>query len=63
MFRRVILEDWATVIPIVSFVIFFGVFIVATIRALRLAEKNRDHLASLPLDPADDSSTSHTSTL
>ena len=63
MFRRVILEDWATIVPIVSFMIFFGVFIVATIRALRLAEKNRDHLASLPLDPADPSPSSQQSSL
>lgn len=41
MFRRVILDDWASVIPIVSFVIFFSVFLIATIRAVRLAEKSR----------------------
>jgi hypothetical protein len=63
MFRRVILDDWASVIPIVSFVIFFSVFLIATIRAVRLAEKNRDHLASLPLDSATDSSSSQSPTL
>lgn len=58
MFRRVILDDWTSIVPIVSFVIFFGVFIVATIRAVRLAEKNRDHLASLPLESPEDTSAS-----
>jgi hypothetical protein len=62
MFRRVILEDWTSVVPIVSFVIFFGVFIVATIRALRLAEKNRDHLAALPLDAPEPNHPSHSPT-
>lgn len=62
MFRRVILEDWISIIPIVSFLIFFGVFVIATIRALRLAEKNRDHLAALPLDSPEPSHSSHSST-
>jgi len=63
MFRRVILDDWASVILIVSFVIFFSVFLIATIRALRLAEKYREHLASLPLDSSNDSSSSQSPTL
>ncbi len=54
MFRRMILEDWASVVPFVSFFFIFGVFTYATVRALRLAEKNREHLASLPLDTAEE---------
>lgn len=50
MFRRLILEQWASIIAVLAFVFFFIVFAYATIRALRMAEKNRAHLASLPLD-------------
>jgi hypothetical protein len=61
MFRRIILEDWAAAVPFVSFFFIFGVFTYATIRALRLAEKNREHLASLPLEsPEDTSASPHT---
>jgi hypothetical protein len=54
MFRRLILEQWASVIAVISFCFFFIVFAYATVRALRMAEKNRDHLASLPLDTPED---------
>jgi hypothetical protein len=54
MFRRLILEQWASVIAVISFCFFFIVFAYATVRALRMAEKNRDHLASMPLDSPED---------
>ena len=54
MFRRLILEQWASVIAVISFCFFFVVFAYATVRALRMAEKNRNHLASLPLDTPDE---------
>ena len=59
MFRRVILEEWTTVVPIISFCFFFAIFVYTTIRALRMADKNREHLASLPLDNPESTSTSH----
>ena len=43
--------------PVVSFVLVFGVFVVTTIRALRMTRQKREHLASLPLDPEDESNT------
>ena len=50
MFKRILLEDWAIYAPIISFVLIGGVFIVATIRALRLSKDKREHLAALPLE-------------
>ena len=49
MFQRILVEEWATYVPIISFVLIAGVFIAVTIRALRIDESERDRLASLPL--------------
>ena len=50
MFKRILVEDWATYVPIISFVLIAGVFIAVTIRALRIDKRERTHLASLPLE-------------
>ena len=50
MFKRILFEDWAIYTPIISFILIGGVFIAATIRALRLSKDKREHLASLPLE-------------
>lgn len=50
MFQRIIVEDWATYVPIISFVLIAGVFIAVTIRALRIDKCERNRLASLPLE-------------
>lgn len=50
MFQRMIVEDWALCIPLVSFCIFAAVFVLVTVRALRLGAAERKHLASLPLE-------------
>lgn len=54
MFKRVIIENWALYVPIISFVIFATVFLAVTVRALRIGKTERERLASLPLesDPA-----------
>ncbi len=57
MFKRILHEDWAMIVPMVSFFLIFGVFVVATIRALRMSRSNREHLASLPLDLDEESNT------
>ena len=50
MFKRVVTEDWALFYaPVISFAIIGVVFIIVTIRALRMSKGNRDHLSSLPL--------------
>ena len=50
MFKRILVEDWATYVPIISFVLIAGVFIAVTIRALRIDKGERSRLASLPLE-------------
>lgn len=53
MFKRVFVEDWALVIPFISFFIFFAVFVLVSLRAMRLGKSERCHLASLPLEEPD----------
>jgi hypothetical protein len=50
MFHRVLHEQWTTIIPVTSFFLISGVFMVATLRALRMKQGEREHLSSLPLD-------------
>lgn len=50
MFQRIFIEEWATYVPIISFVLIAGVFIAVTIRALRIDKDERKRLASLPLE-------------
>ena len=54
MFQRILLEEWATYVPIISFVLIAGVFTVVTIRALRIEKSERSRLASLPLEENSD---------
>lgn len=54
MFQRILVEDWATYVPIISFVLIAGVFIAVTIRALRINKGDRSRLASLPLESSSD---------
>jgi hypothetical protein len=56
MFKRIFVEDWALYIPIISFCIFFTVFVAVTIRALRISKSERQRLASLPLESGTESS-------
>ena len=50
MFKRILVEDWALVIPVISFFIFASVFALVTIRALRLRKPERERLAAMPLE-------------
>lgn len=56
MFKRVFVEDWAQIIPIISFCIFAAVFLLTSIRAMRLGRREREHMANLPLDGPETSS-------
>jgi hypothetical protein len=58
MFKRVFVEEWAYIIPFISFFIFFTVFIFVTIRAMRLGKSERTRLAMMPLE---DNSENHPS--
>lgn len=56
MFQRVLVEEWATIVPIISFVLIAGVFIAVTIRALRIDKGERSRLASMPLEETSENS-------
>jgi hypothetical protein len=49
-FKRVMFEDWSLWIPMVSFGIFFMVFILVSVRAIRTNKTETDRMASLPLE-------------
>jgi hypothetical protein len=50
MFKRVFVEDWAQIIPIISFCTFAVVFLLVSIRALCLRKSERERMAHLPLE-------------
>jgi hypothetical protein len=54
MFKRMFIEDWAHIIPFISFFIFATVFVFVTIRAMRLDKAERTRLAALPLEENSD---------
>jgi hypothetical protein len=49
MFKRLILEDWTVIMPIVAFFFTAAVFVYTTVRALKLSKDRREELANLPL--------------
>lgn len=49
MFKRLVLEDWTLVMPIVAFFFTAAVFVYTTVRALKLSKARSDELANLPL--------------
>ena len=49
MFKRIILEDWANLVPMIAFGVLFLVFLVTTLRAIRLKPAERERMARLPL--------------
>jgi len=50
MFHRVIHENWATIVPVISFVFTAGVFLMVSIRAMRIPKERREELANIPLE-------------
>lgn len=50
MFKRIILEDWTVVMPIIAFFFTAGVFAYTTIRAMKLSKTRTEELANLPLN-------------
>ena len=49
MFKRIILDDWTVVMPIIAFFFTASVFAYTTIRAMKLPKERRETLANLPL--------------
>lgn len=50
MLKRIIMQDWATIVPIISFFFTTGVFLLVSIRAIALSKDKREALARMPLD-------------
>lgn len=50
MFKRIIYDDWTSVIPIISFWLTFSVFIAICIRALLLKKATVNEMAQLPFE-------------
>jgi hypothetical protein len=50
MFKRVILEDWASIVPMIAFGVLFVVFLVTTVRAVMIRPKDRERMSRLPLE-------------
>ena len=57
MFKRIIYDDWTSIIPLISFWLTFGVFLAITVRALFLKKSTINHMENLPLEEDDDSTT------
>lgn len=57
MFKRILHEEWADIVPIIAFFFTFTIFVVAIVRSVRMKKATREHLSSLPLE--DDSTTTH----
>jgi hypothetical protein len=49
MFKRIIYDDWTSIVPHISFWLTFGVFLVIVVRAMFLRRATVKHLESLPL--------------
>ncbi len=50
MFKRILVEEWASLIQIGSFLTLFVVFLVSAVRAIRLSPEERERMAALPLE-------------
>jgi hypothetical protein len=54
MFKRIVLEDWANIVPMIAFGVLFAVFLATTLRAIRLRPEERKRMADLPLQDSQD---------
>lgn len=50
MFKRIIYDDWTTIVPLISFWFTFGVFLAISLRAFLLRKDTVQHMESLPLE-------------
>ncbi len=50
MFKRIIYDDWTSIIPVLSFWLTFGVFIAICIRALLLKKSRIEAMKHLPFE-------------
>lgn len=54
MFKRIIHEEWTNIVPMIAFAVTFTIFVITTIRALRIRPDERERLAKLPLQEDSD---------
>lgn len=60
MFKRIIYDEWTTIVPLISFWFTFGVFLTISLRALFMKKDKIQHMGHLPLDE-DESRTTQSS--
>jgi hypothetical protein len=56
MFKRINLEGWADIVPMIAFGVLFTFFLFAMLWALRLRPAERQRMAELPLKDSKDTS-------
>ena len=57
MFKRIIYDDWTSIIPIISFWLTFSVFIAICVHALLLKKSRIEEMKQLPLEEDQTSTT------
>lgn len=62
MFKRIIYDDWTSIIPQVSFWLTFTVFIIIALRACLLKKDTVHHLETLPFQDGDGDNSVNTET-
>lgn len=50
MYRRVLYENWHSIVPMVAFAVTFTVFTFACIRSVLMRKEKADEMAAKPLD-------------
>lgn len=55
MFKRIIYDDWTTLVPLISFWFTFAVFLAISLRAFLLKKDTVEHMEHLPLEEDDSS--------
>ncbi|MEM8868148.1 MAG: hypothetical protein AAGC73_07755 [Verrucomicrobiota bacterium] len=58
MFKRIIYDNWTSIIPLISFWLTFGVFLLITIRACLMKKDQVHRMEQMPLkDSAEEGTT------
>ncbi|MEM1222457.1 MAG: hypothetical protein AAGH40_06805 [Verrucomicrobiota bacterium] len=50
MFKRIIYDNWTSIIPLISFWLTFGVFLMITFRACLMKKKQVRYMEQMPLE-------------
>ena len=53
MFKRIIYDEWTTIVPLISFWFTFGVFLTISVRAIFMKKDAVRHMEQLPLEDPD----------